>query len=310
MTQTIQRSLAPGTRKNRRVQAVLYLKFMIVYGFDYLAPQITDLSMYYQFLANTFPAPATVKNHLSGAKNWVQLHQGDARNFAAQEISMMSKSILEGSAHVPSPASPITPEDIKSICLYIDSMFNPHPAFKAAILLAFATFLRVSNVLSPTRTSWGRAHTLMARDIQAYETKLIVAIRSTKTRRHGLPHLLTVMAVPDIRFCPVAAWWNYYNTLQPCPLGPAFMLKEDTPLTPGPVVNLMRTALNKAGKPKSAKVSFHSLRRGGAQTAAKNGATQEQMMHHGTWKSTSGVEAYMEKDTRIVPAILARTLAK
>lgn len=296
MKDSIRNALAPGTVKNRKHQAEMYIKFMIVYGFNYLEPEVTDLSMYYQFLGNTFSSPATVKNHLSGAKNWVLLHGGNVTNFSAQEIGMISKSILENSGHAPSPADPITPADIKQICLYIDLIPDPHPAFKAAILLAFATFLRVSNVLSPSRTSWGGAHTLMAQDLCLYHGTLLVTIRSTKTRRNGQHHVLTVAPVPDARFCPINAWLQYYYQIKPCPLGPAFMLNDNTPLTPGPVVNLMRKVLRKPGDKKRSKILFHSLRRGGAQAAAEMGATQEQIMEHGTWKSQAGVEAYPKKD--------------
>lgn len=264
--------------------------------------------MYYQFLANSFSSPGTVKNHVSGAKNWVQLHRGNIQHFAAYELGMMSKSVLEGSKHIPSPAAPLSPQDIKTICSYVDSLANPHPAYKAAILLAFATFLRVSNVLSPSKTSWGGSHTLLVKDIICYQGRLDVTIWSTKTRKNGEPHVLQVLPSLDPSLCPVMAWRRYIDYVQPCPLGPAFMLDDDTPLTPGPVVNLMRTALRKAGNPAYSRVSFHSLRRGGAQTAAKNGATQEEIMYHGTWKSSAGVEAYLKPDPRMVPAIMAGTL--
>lgn len=306
----MERALAPGTIKNRMAQAALYIKFMLAYNFNYLTPNIAELAMYYQFLGNTFAAPATVKNHASGAKAWVQLHGGDVSYFGAPELGMMSKSILEGSTHIPSPAAPITPRDIKTICSYIDSLPNAHPALKAAILIAFATFLRVSNVLSPSRTSWGGAHTLLAQDIQFLEGRLLVSIRSTKTRRHGRPHVIPILPVRDAKICPVAAWFAYYQAVRPCPLGPAFMINERTPLTPGPVVKLMRTALRQFGNHQGDHISFHSLRRGAAQTAAKNGATQEDIMFHGTWKSASGVEAYLKPASRMVPAIIARTMAK
>lgn len=309
MRETMDRSLAPGTIRNRLNQAKIYIKFMLSYGFDYMNPGIMELTMFAQFLSNSFAAPTTVKNHMSGAKNWVQLHCGHIENFGAQELAMMSKSILEKSAHVPSPASPITSEDMKVICAYIDSLKNPHPAYKAAILLAFSTFLRVSNVLSQSLSAWGGEHTLQASNIRINGDSLLVTIRSTKTRRHGAPHFLQVFPAHNIRTCPVQAWTAYVRTVRPCPLGPAFMLDDHTPLTPGPVVNLMRKAITKNGQIRKGRISFHSLRRGGAQTAVNNGATKLQIMNHGTWKSTSGVEAYIKPDSRIVPAILAGTLA-
>lgn len=307
---TLNRALPAGTMKNREAQAFLYVKFMLCYGLNYLSPEISDLAMYYQFLANTFKSPGTVKNHASGAKAWVQLHRGNIQHFEAQELGMMSKSIVESSNHVPDPAAPLTPQDIRAICTYIDTFDNLHPAYKAAILLAFATFLRVSNVLCPTRSAWGGGHTLLAQDIKITDTGLLVIIRSTKTRRHGSPHVLQVMSVQDSSVCPVRAWKRYYAAVGPCPLGPAFMFDDYTPLTPGPVVRLMRLALQIEGRTSTNKISFHSLRRGAAQTAAKNGATQEQIMEHGTWKSVGGVQAYLNKNTRMVPAIIAKTLAK
>lgn len=310
MRDTIDRSLAPGTVKNRLSQAALYIKFMVSYGFDYLNPDITQLAMYYQFLGNSYQSPATVKNHASGAKAWVELHRGNIQHFSAQELGMMSKSIVEGSGHITNQAAPISPTDIKVICAYIDALEGAHPAFKAAILLAFATFLRVSNVLSPAVSSWGGSHTLLAKDIIEVDKGLMVIIRSTKTRRQGKPHILSVLRTPLQSMCPVHAWKVYYNMVRPCPLGPAFMLDDECPLTPAPVVNLIRTALNKMGRQTASRVSFHSLRRGGAQTAAKNGATIEQIMQHGTWKSNSGVETYLKPDPRMVPSIIARTLAE
>lgn len=106
---TTDRALAPGTVKNREAQAYLYIKFMVAYGLNYLSPEISDLAMYYQFLSNTFKSPATVKNHVSGAKTWVQLHQGNIQHFVAQELGLMSKSIVERSEHVPNPAAPLSP---------------------------------------------------------------------------------------------------------------------------------------------------------------------------------------------------------
>lgn len=74
--ETFAKALALGTIKNRDAQAKLYLKFMLRYEFNYLNPSITALAMYSQFWANTYPSPATAKNHFSGVRSWVTLHGG------------------------------------------------------------------------------------------------------------------------------------------------------------------------------------------------------------------------------------------
>lgn len=157
MQRTFSNALAPGTIKNRRFQASLYIKFMLLYNFNIMNPSALALAMYSQFLANSYKAPGTVKNHLSGVRAWLSLHNGSTTNFFSPEVGLMTKSIIEKSDHTPSPAPAITAEDVRTICLYQDK--NPHPpAIKAAVLLAFTTFMRVSNVLSPNIHSWGGRH--------------------------------------------------------------------------------------------------------------------------------------------------------
>lgn len=301
-------ALAEGTIKNRRAQVQLYLKFMLLYGFDYLSPTPTQLGMYYQFLGNSFGAPGTARNHLSGVKSWLSLHGGSSQSFDSPSLSLVIKSITEKSGHIPSPAPPITAADIRTICGYISG--NPqHPAIKSAILLAYSTFMRVSNVLSPSTSSQGGRHTLRVNDISTTNQGLHVVIRSTKTRRNGAPHIIQVFRTTDPLLCPVRAWIDYVRMIQPCPLGPAFMLDHSTPLTSPAVVRVMRKALAASRTYKIRPVSFHSLRRGGAQSAAANGASIQQLMYHGTWASKNGIKSYVKSSPNIVPAILAKTLA-
>lgn len=300
-------AFAPGTIKNRRTQVQLYLKFMLIYNFNYLCPTPTEMGMYYQFLSNSFAAPGTAKNHLSGVKSWLQLHQGSIGSFSSPELAMIIKSVSEKSGHIPSPASPISEADIRTICRYIHR-HPQHPGIKAAILLAFSTFMRVSNVLSPSTNSYGGKHTLRVNDISPTREGLKIFIRSTKTKKTGAPHVIQVFRSSDSLVCPVSAWEEYLRIIQPCPVGPAFMLDISTPLTSPPVVKVMRDALHLEHQNRA--VSFHSLRRGGAQAAARNGASDQGIMHHGTWASKSGLRHYINSSHRIIPTILAATLAK
>lgn len=281
---------------------------MLTYKFDFMCPSITEIGMYFQFLSNSFSAPGTAKNHLSGVKTWLQLHGGIISSFLSLELSMIIKSVTEKSSHVPAPAPPISAKDIRTICEYIQ-LHPQHPGIKSAILLAFSTFMRVSNVLSPSTNTWGGRHTLRTNDIISTSSGLKVIIRSTKTRKSGSPHIIQVFKSLDPLVCPVRAWCDYITVIQPCPLGPAFMLDVQTPLTAPPVVDVMRKALSSKNYSPDRTVSFHSLRRGGAQSAAENGASQQQIMHHGTWASKSGLKHYLNLSHCIVPSILARTLA-
>lgn len=196
MRRTFDSALAPGTMKNRHIQATVYLKFMLAYQFNYLAPSIAQLAMYTRFLGNSYASPATLKNYLSGAKAWVYSQGGNFSAFPASEVALMSKAIATEKAHVVSKATPLTPDDIAVICAYIDRNLNVPLAVKPAILVAFAGFLRVSNVLSPSTVQWGGPHTLKRSDVSMFNSKLIIAIWSTKTKKGGHPHLIEIPLMP------------------------------------------------------------------------------------------------------------------
>lgn len=83
-------------------------------------PSVPQLAIYTQFLANTHTSPGTTKNNLSGAKSWLQLHGGNIQAFLTSELALMTRSITDNSMHIPSPAAPLTPQDIKLICDYLD----------------------------------------------------------------------------------------------------------------------------------------------------------------------------------------------
>lgn len=300
---------APGTIKNRRNQAEMYIKFCLAYKFDYLNPTVLAVAMYARFLGNSFSAPATIKNYLSGAKTWIDHHLGDSSSFGAQEPSDVLKRVSSSMNHATSRAYPLTPQDVATICTFLDARQNVPPAVKPCILLAYASFLRASNLTSPSMSVWGGPHTLRAADILDAPDGLVLVISSTKTLAHSKPTYLQIFQAQSQELCPVRAWQHYKTLVRPCPFGPAFLYRDSLPLTPRVVIALMRLALGSVGHPCAHLVTMHSLRRGGVQCAASNGATQEQLMSHGTWRSVSGLRPYITDDQRIVPRIIAKSLA-
>lgn len=86
------------------------------------------------------------------------------------------------------------------------------------------------------------------------------------------------------------------------------MFDKTKPLTVGPVVAAIRTALAQAGYKNVNRFSIHSLRRGAAQLAASLGAPTSEIMRHGIWSSETGLRHYVPSSTT-VPKLLAKGLA-
>lgn len=310
MIATYNQAKGPGTVKNKLVQAQLYLKFCLMYRVNYLGPSVLDVAMFTRFLGNSFSSPGTIKNYLSGAKSWVDHHIGDSKAFAASEPGDVLKRVSTSLHHVVKRAYALTPQDLQVICLFLDTNISVPAAVKPCILLAYASFLRSSNLTSPTLSVWGGPHTLRACDVITSPNGLYLAIRSTKTLSGVRPTFIEILPSLSTQLCPVSAWKAYKDLVKPWPFGPAFVFNENQPLTPRPVVALMRLALSTVGHPHAQHVTMHSLRRGGVQCAAIGGATQEQLMAHGTWASQSGLKPYITEDQRIIPRLIAESLAK
>lgn len=249
--------------------------------------------MYIQFLANTYSAPNTFKNYMSGARNWISFHKGDDSAFASSEAAAVLSYNIKKSAHVQAQAYPISLLDLKHICEFIDISPNVPLAVKPALLIGYFAFLRVSNLLAPSLNVWTGPHNLAASDVYAHHDSIVICLRSTKTIHTGKPVLMPIYKVPNSTCCPVAAWNRYLAAVNPDPKGPAFMIDNVTPLTARPLVNVMRLALQINGNQNYHKVSMHSLRRGGAQAAEQNGASTKALMEHGTWSTPSTLKTYL-----------------
>lgn len=280
-----------------------------MYNFNPVKPALSDIAMYTQYMANSYTAISSVKNYLSGSKFWVLQCGGDISSFLAFEPSEVLKGVAITSKHTPLQAPPLTASYVRLICMFLDNSPNAIRAIKPCILISYSCMFRASNVVAPNLTSWAGAHTLLTRDVLLSEKGLRIIVRSTKTLARRSPVLLEVLANDDPCVCPARAWLLYKSCINPQISGPAFVKADGTPLTARPVVAAIRAALIAAGAQNVARISMHSLRRGAAQEAYLNGASKQEIMNQGVWKSESGLNAYIKPVSTVVPQILSDKLA-
>lgn len=293
MLHTYSKALAPGTYLNKEKQARCYITFSVLYHVPYLFPLPVHICMFYQYLANRLSSISSVKNYISGARAWVLEHGGNPSAFSGYEHSTMIKALTKDSTHVVKRAFPLTLEHISVIVSYLDSARNIPMCIKPCILIGYSCYLRSSNLVSPNFVIFGSQHSLLAKHIIDKGSELWAWIISTKTR--AVPYSLVIPSISDSQLCPVAAWRQFVARVNRCPTAPAFMLDRTTPLTSTLVVRLMRDALKDIQGVEISAVSMHSLRRGAAQQASRNGAPLELIMDRGGWASTSGIKPYLAK---------------
>lgn len=213
-------SVAPGALANRLTQAKSYITFAVHYGFNPLCPTSTDLCMYVEFLKNSYSAPTTVKNYLSGAKTWLSEHGGNVSSFTSFEYGQIFSGLSKRSTHVPARAAPLGWDHIRTIAAFFDRTPAIPLGAKPCVLIGFHTFLRGGNLFLPTMSSWGGPHTITPRDLQLSDEGLRVSIRSTKTKSDPTPVVTVIPWQDDPLLCPCSAWSNYQHRVKL--LGPAF----------------------------------------------------------------------------------------
>lgn len=251
-----------------------------------------------------------MKNYLSGAKHWIISHLGDPSAFSSFPAQEVLSRVTKTSSHVPIQAVPITPAEIKIIVDFLDGSPNFPLAVKPCLLISYACMFRASNAVSPSARIWGGAHTLRSSDKIETDEGLVVIVASTKTTSAAHPVTLRICPVPSSPYCPVAAWKHYYALISPPPRGPAFILVNGAPLSAGPVVSAMRSALKAAGYMNYNRYSMHSLCRGSVQLVSGLGASEPDIMRHGIWSSRSGLGHYTSPVATTVPGLIAHALAQ
>lgn len=249
--------------------------------------------MYVQYLKNSFAAPTTVKNYLSGARTWLAEHGGDLSHFTSPEYRQLTGGLTKRSHHIPSRAAPLGWNHIQHIVAFLDSTPGIPVAVKPCILISFHTFLRSSNLLSPTMSAWGGPHTLSVQDLTLSDQGLEISVHSTKTKSDGNPVKTLIPWGQDHVSCSAMAWFKYLNKIKPWALGPAFITDDGLPLTARHVVGFMRLALKDCKDLPPSRISLHSLRRGAVHSAIQLGTPLEVIKEKGMWRSDSGIAPYL-----------------
>ena len=249
------------------------------------APSQYQIISYLLELTDNLKSPTSVLNYLSGARTFVRAFGGSVAGFDTYPVSLARRGVQRLSHHVPALAPPLTPQDIKAVVRFFSSIGDNGLTLTAALLLGYFTLLRQSNLLSvsPHQTS---EHTIRVKDITSHQGGLNVHIRSSKTLlKSASPLDIHVPRIPGSPYCPVAAWSRYLTTLKPYAEGPAFITKDGSPLCPRALRDTLRLALSAEGHPCPGAITLHSLRRGGAQACARQGASLGDIKELGHWSS-------------------------
>ena len=295
-----------STAANHVRQAKSYLTFMLNAGFNPLQPTVISCLLYIQCLANTLLSVRSVKNYISGARTYIIGAGGHPAAFSSPLVATLLRGVTRLSGHVEIPAPPLSRRGLLGLCDDLGSLGPDGLVARAAVLFGVSTLLRQSNFL-PTSSPGSGDHLVLRGDVRLGPDGAWVTVTSTKTRSRQAPPIdIRILRAPSSPYCPVLAL-RRAAALAPAGRGaPLFILPSTgRPLTPSLLTGVMRAALRRRRSPVADRVTVHSLRRTGAHLASNYGATQADVMTHGTWTSAA-VRRYLPTELHsAAPAALA-----
>ena len=308
LTDSYKAAFTHSTASNHHRQSKAYLSFMIAYSFEYLCPPLEACLIYIRCLANSFKNVKSVRNYISGARTFLTMVGGNPVHFSSPLVSTLLKGIANQSAHEERQAPPLPRRRLLQMCDDLRSVGTDGEVAAAACLFGVATFLRQSNFLLAGATPGH--HLIFRRHILLTPRGMDVTVTSTKTLSPSSGGVVIPVArVPGSRHCPVAALLRAWALAPGARDGALFSLPSTgRPLTTTVLTTMARRALAGRGWPLAHTFTIHSLRRTGARLAASAGATEAELMLHGTWTS-SAVRTYVPRQlTSSVPSALASCL--
>ena len=230
-------------------------------------------------------SPRTVQTYISGLGFWHKMN-----DYPDPTAHFVVRKLLFGYTKLHARVDarqPITVAMLRQIIpLFSSVCSSPFETslFRAATLLAYFTFMRVSEFAASSKVNF--ASVLQITDIDFTNTgELAVRIRISKTDQMGKGAGLIVAPCNNAALCPVAAVRLFLHHFRPASLhGPLFMHANGTPLTRFQFCCGLRRALLAAGFTTGSFTS-HSLRIGVTSVGAMKGMGEIQLKACGRWRS-------------------------
>ncbi len=163
-----------------------------------------------------------------------------------------------------------------------------HPLiFKAIFLVAFHSFLRISNLVPTSKTQFNFIQHLTRGDIIFGSPGVHILVKWTKTLQANNNHRLVPLArIPGSILCPVAA---LQQVIQRHPLSADYPLfaymhnKQIVTFTQPMVRAALARVLASLGM--DSRIGFHTFRRSGATLARELNISLQQTQEQGIWQS-------------------------
>ena len=257
-------------------------------GFNLVRVNHIVLLAFMEYLVLNQISPANISNYLAGIRAQFIVFNLDTTYFQHQQIQYFLRSLKINRPLQPKIHKHIDIQLLTDIIHITDTLQHPN-VFKTLYILAYFSFLRLSNILPHTVTSFDNTRHLAKVDIIIAEDQVLIIIKWSKTIQNRQD--IRTISLPILgvsKLCPATALRSLLALTPGDSNDPLFQTPRahaSIPLTDSVARRHLHTVSNALKL--SPHLTFHDFRRSGATWAFHHGVPLSQIMHHGTWKSDS-----------------------
>ena len=293
-TQVQRSGLAEGTMDNLRTYLSTYEQYCQDTGDVPFNMSTKDLPVYAIYLALRLKSVDSIINYVSGLCTLHRLVGVRPPDTDYYKYHLTLDGLRRWSKFRRTPAEPMTVDLLLSMSQYVNLNEPFQLAAWAAILTAFHTTVRNSNLVPNTLDGYDMTKQLARGDFVVSKLSMLVHIKWAKNNQHGDKNLmLPIFQTKNSPICAVTVLKRLFDLVPGKVQDSAFMYPA---LVKGQLVmkiptyqqtlKYMRQLIQSTGiDPKP--FSMHSLRHGAASWMAANGVPGELIKLYGGWASSA-----------------------
>ena len=256
----------------------LFLAFLVVV--DLSLPGVTsmDILAFMEYLVQSGMSPDHITNHLTAARSMCIVYGVNTIPFRDQRIPLFTKSLKINRPFAPKLSLLIDETLLLKVVTASAGLQFPH-MFKTLYLLAFFSFLRLSNILPHTASTFDKTRHLCVADVIFADSKAVILLKWSKTFQD--PVKTTTVNIPSLgasALCPVKALRAMIAANSFHQDAPLFQVPHGhtyKPLTDSAARKHLKSVSTLLELPRS--LTFHDFCRGGAFWAFSHGVPVQEI---------------------------------
>ena len=272
---------------------LVFMAFCVFFDFEISQSDHNTVIMFMEFLARNKVSVLTIRNYIAAITAFFKWFNLNYKIFAHHQVTLMFKALQRSVVKFPKFKGIFQIEDLCAIISKCQFYRFPQ-MYKTLYLFAYFGFLRISNLVPPSRNKFVLQKHLCRGDVLLTDHEVIIVIKWSKTLQ--ATNQGSYIMLPKLKCETLCPWYNFklMSSLYPvAPNLPCFSVKHFGSLTEF-MVNHLKNILSTLNVDTNVH-GFHTFRRSGATLAYNLDTSMEEIKRHGTWRSNA-VNSYIVAD--------------